>query len=74
MVLERKKKNLSVQELATLCDVSRSYITLIENNHRLPGKKIIPKISMALGLKTNVVLNWYLEDVRYKINKHIESL
>jgi len=64
---ERKKNNLSAELLAKSCGISRSYITLMENGKRLPGKKIIPKIAQTLGLKTNVVINWYLEDVREKL-------
>lgn len=61
---ERKKQDLTVQTVADSCRISRSYITLIENGKRLPGRKIIPKIAIALNLKTNIVINWYLEDVR----------
>jgi len=64
---ERKKNNLSSDALAKLCGVSRSYITLMENGKRLPGKKIIPKIAKALQIKTNIVVNWYLEDLREKL-------
>lgn len=64
---ERKKNNLTAEELANLCDVSRSYITLIENNTRSPGKNLLPKLSRALNLDPTVVINWYLEDVRKKL-------
>lgn len=64
---ERKKYSLSAEEIAEACGVSRSYITLIENGKRLPGRKIIPKIATALKLKTNIIINWYLEDVREKL-------
>jgi len=64
---ERKKNKLSAQALAEACSISRSYITLIENGNRLPGKKIIPKIAIALHLKTNIIINWYLEDLREKL-------
>lgn len=70
---ERKRNNLSTEALATACGVARSYITLIEGNKRLPGKKVIPKIAIALNLKTSVVLNWYLEDVSHKMQKHIDN-
>ncbi len=66
---ERKKRNLSAEDLAIACGVARSYITLIENGKRLPGKKIIPKIALALKLKTNIIINWYLEDLREKLEK-----
>lgn len=64
---ERKKQKLSAQALAHACGVSRSYITLIENGKRNPGKKILPKIAAALHIKTVDVLNWYLEDLRQKL-------
>ncbi len=63
----RKKKHFTSQEVADLCGLSRSYITLIENGKRMPGKTHIPKIAVALGIKTNVVINWYLEDLREKL-------
>jgi transcriptional regulator with XRE-family HTH domain len=71
--ITRKEKKLTVQAVADACGVSRSYITLIENNKRLPGKKIISKIAAALGLKTVVTLNWYLEDLSYKIQKDLDE-
>jgi transcriptional regulator with XRE-family HTH domain len=64
---ERKKHNLSAQTLADASGVARSYITLIENGKRLPGRKVIPKIATALHLKTNIIVNWYLEDLREKL-------
>lgn len=64
---ERKKNKLSAEELAKICGISRSYITLIENKKRLPGKKIIPKLANALKVKINIIINWYLEDVREKL-------
>ena len=64
---ERKKSNLTALTLAEKCDVARSYITLIEVGRRLPGKAIIPKLALALNVKTNVVVNWYLEDLREKL-------
>ena len=67
LLKERKKRNLSAQTLAEACGVARSYITLIENGKRLPGRKVIPKIATALHLKTNIIVNWYLEDLREKL-------
>lgn len=65
--LERGKHDLSAEALAEKCGVSRSYITLIENGKRLPGKKVIPRIALALKLKMNIIVNWYLEDLREKL-------
>jgi len=64
---ERKRNKLSAEQLAKACGISRSYITLIENKKRLPGRKVIPKLASALKLKTNVIINWYLEDIREKL-------
>lgn len=69
---ERKKQGMTVQTLTKACGISRSYITLIENGRRSPGKKIIPKIAAALQIKTVVVLNWYLEDISQKMHKGLE--
>lgn len=68
---ERSKQSLTVEMVAKASGISRSYITLIENGQRLPGKKVIPKIAAALHLQAVVVLNWYLEDVRQKIKKDL---
>lgn len=67
---ERKKQGLTVQVIAKACGISRSYVTLIENGRRVPGKKILPKIAVALHLKIAVVSNWYLEDIGQKIQKN----
>lgn len=67
LVATRKKQGLTSLALAKACGVSRSYITLIENGKRLPGKKVLPKIAPAIGLRNSVVLNWYLEDIREKL-------
>jgi hypothetical protein len=39
----------------------------MESGKRLPGKKIIPQIATALELKASVVINWYLEEIRAKL-------
>jgi transcriptional regulator with XRE-family HTH domain len=67
LLAERKKNNLSAQALADASGVARSYITLIENGKRLPGKKVIPKLALALNMKINIIINWYLEDIREKL-------
>ena len=69
---ERIKQHMTVEVVAKNCGVSRSYITLIENGRRAPGKKILAKIADALHIKVSVVLNWYLEDVAQKIQKELK--
>lgn len=66
---ERKKQGQTMAEIAKACGVSRSYITLIENGRRLPGKKVLPKIAVALQIKPVLVLNWYLEDIGQKMRQ-----
>lgn len=58
--------------IAKACGISRSYITLIENGKRNPGKKILPKIAAALQLQPAIVLDWYLEDISQKIRENLE--
>lgn len=64
---ERKKHQLSAESLAEICGVSRSYITLIENGTRRPGKKVLPKLADGLKIKNSVIINWYLEDIKAKL-------
>lgn len=68
---ERNKQKLTVEALAKICGVSRSYITLIESGKRLPGKRVLPRIAPALNLKNSVVLNWYLDEVRERLKKFV---
>lgn len=68
----RKNLNMTAEKIAKICGTSRSYITLMENDKRLPGKKVLPKIATALNLKTVVVLNWYLQDVDQKMRKSLK--
>lgn len=71
LLKERKKRGLTALAIARACGISRSYITLIENGKRLPGKKNISKIAHALHIKSGTVLNWYLEDITQKIKKSL---
>jgi transcriptional regulator with XRE-family HTH domain len=68
---ERKKKGMTALQMSKAWGVSRSYVTLIENGMRLPGKKNIKKIAAALKIEAGVVLNWYLEDISQKIKKNL---
>jgi len=64
---ERKRKKITAQKLAEECGVSRSYITLIENGKRMPGQKVILKLAKSLKIKNHQIVNWYLEDIREKL-------
>ena len=65
---QRKKLNISQEDVGKSIGVSRTYITLIENGKRLPGKKHLLKIAEALKLKRHEVINWYLQDLRHKLS------
>lgn len=64
---QRKKLNLSQEEVGKKIGVSRTYITLIENGKRLPGKKHLLKIAEALEVKKYTVINWYLQNLREQL-------
>ena len=64
----REKLGLSTEELAKRVHVSRSYITLLENGKRSPGKNLLPKIARALRLEKSVVVGWYLADQKEKLS------
>lgn len=70
---ERKRQRLTVLMIAQSCGISRSYVTLIENGKRLPGKNVLPKIASSLHLKTAEVLNWYLEDIGHRLHEGLET-
>ena len=64
----REELDLSTEELANRIHVSRSYVTLIENGQRLPGKTLLPKIARALRLEKSVIVGWYLTDQKEKLS------
>lgn len=69
----RKKSGMSADTLAKSCGISRSYITLIENGKRRPSPKILARIAESLGLKTDVVLHWYVESMRADVLEKIDE-
>lgn len=65
---KRENLGLTAEELANRVHVSRSYITLLENGKRLPGKTLLPKIARALKLEKNVIVEWYLAEQKEKLS------
>lgn len=45
---KRESKNLTHQEVADECEISRSYYTLIENDLKTPTPKVAQKIGKVL--------------------------
>ena len=65
---KRESLGLTAEELANRVHVSRSYITLLENGKRLPGKTLLPKIARALKLEKSVIVEWYLAEQKEKLS------
>lgn len=63
----RKLRNITTEELANKMNLSRSYITLIETNKRVPGKKHLKKLASILHIKYDLLIEWYIEDIKKKI-------
>lgn len=60
----RKESGLTTEEFAKRCGLPHKAIVDIESGSQLPRAKDISKLASALGVKNNIVLNWYLEDTR----------
>jgi transcriptional regulator with XRE-family HTH domain len=53
----RKKKSLSQEDLAGLCDMDRSYLSEIENGHKNMSVNILIKIAKALNIKVGSLVD-----------------
>lgn len=53
---ERTKKGLSQEELAHLCSIDRTYISLLERQKRKPTLHTIFKICEALGVSMSYTI------------------
>ncbi|MBU2987071.1 helix-turn-helix transcriptional regulator [Saccharophagus degradans] len=54
----RKKKGLSQEDLAGLCQLDRTYISGIENGKRNISLTNVFKLANALGIKPKVLLDY----------------
>jgi len=52
---------LTVEDLSQKIGVSRTYLTLIENNERRLPKRLVGKLAKAFNLPKETVYDWYLE-------------
>jgi transcriptional regulator with XRE-family HTH domain len=52
----RKKKGISQEKLAELCDLHRTYISSVERGERNVSVMNIVEIARALGIKPSVLL------------------
>ena len=58
----RKTKNMSQEELARICDVSRQTINAIENNKYDPSLKLAFKIAAILDTTVDRLFQFTLEE------------
>jgi len=57
---KRKKLKLTQKSLSIKCETKQSYISQIENYKKMPGSKLLLKISNNLKLCPLVILQEYL--------------
>lgn len=53
---ERQKKNLSQERLADLCNIDRTYISLLEREKRNPTVEVVFRISRCFDMKPSEFL------------------
>ena len=54
----RKERGLTVRQLADLAEISPSYVSLIENGHKIPDASTIERIGRVLGLDPKLLNAW----------------
>ena len=54
----RKAHGLTVRELAERAEISPSYVSLIENGHKIPDASTIERIGRVLGLDAKLLNAW----------------
>lgn len=56
MIVERKKKNLSQEELAGVSEIDRTYLARIEEGKANPSIKVLNKIARKLKIRIHELL------------------
>lgn len=54
----RNDRHLTQEELASLSNINRSYLTLIENGKTNPTLLVLRRITRALGIKMSDLFYW----------------
>ena len=62
----RKQSNISQEKLAELCDLDRTYISLLERGIRQPTLSTIFRLANALGISPSN----FVADVENEINEN----
>jgi XRE family transcriptional regulator, regulator of sulfur utilization len=65
----RKQKGLKQNELASLCKISQTYLSLIENNSKEPNISTLKKISDMLSIPISVLFFLSLDKKDVNSNK-----
>lgn len=55
----RVKKNLTIGELAKISGVSKSYISEVENNKKIPTIDVICRLAVALEVKPEELYKYF---------------
>lgn len=70
----RKKKNVDQKELAGALGITVTYLSLIENNRRMPSPPLLRSIANYFGVKMTVFLFPILKSAGVKSKKSQETL
>ncbi len=53
----RKRKNISMTELARICDIDKSTISRIESGSSVPSVYLLLRLTLALGVTLNEMID-----------------
>ena len=53
----RKRKNISMIELARMCDIDKSTISRIESGSSVPSVYLLLRLTLALGVTLNEMID-----------------
>ena len=53
----RKKREMTQQELANKCDITRQYVVMIERGQVNPSIKLLKKISLVLDVDIHYLID-----------------
>ena len=57
----RKAKNITVRELASLTGMSKTYISDVENNHKIPTLYTICLLAVTLGVAPETLYTYKID-------------
>ncbi len=72
----RQRRKISQTKLATLCDITPSYLSLIEHNKKDPGFTLLKKIATHLDMPVPLILLMSIEkeDIPEEKSKYMEDI